>query len=293
MPAPSGKRRLCEETNAGRYGTHSIEYRERSEGRYSGALRHHPIAPRSLLRSVAVAWWRSSDESPSSTDGDEIERESSEDNAAAGRRTAWSEIDEEIDRNRFAVTRSDDQFDARAWSDTPGAVDDPFPVGFPTAEDVAHFRNRPPIPARPDGPTGDGSPGRHSPPESEKRMAATITHTDALKTAMEIEGALGVALVDSTSGMALATAGSPMDLDLEVAAAGNSSVVQAKLRTMADLGLQQSIEDILITLDKQYHIIRLLHRQPTVFLYLVLDRARANLAMARFRLTSIEKDLVV
>ena len=82
------------------------------------------------------------------------------------------------------------------------------------------------------------------------------THQTALKGAMEIEGALGVALVDSGSGMALGTAGSPMDLDLDVAAAGNSNVVQAKLRTMADLGLQQSIEDILITLDKQYHIIR-------------------------------------
>jgi hypothetical protein len=241
-----------------------------------------------------VAWWRSSDEPPSSTDGDEIERESYEDNADAGRRTAWPEIDEEIDPNRVDVTRSDDQSDSRSWITLSGTVDDPFPVGFPSAEDVAHFRNRPPIPARPDGPTADGSPGRHSPPESEKLMAApTSTHTDALKTAMEIEGALGVALVDSTSGMALATAGSPMDLDLEVAAAGNSSVVQAKLRTMADLGLQQSIEDILITLDKQYHIIRLLNRQPTIFLYLVLDRARANLAMARFRLTAIEKDLVI
>ena len=73
---------------------------------------------------------------------------------------------------------------------------------------------------------------------------------------MEIEGALGVALVDSSSGMALGTAGSPMDIDLDVAAAGNSNVVQAKMRTMADLGLQQSIEDILITLDKQYHIVR-------------------------------------
>ena len=77
------------------------------------------------------------------------------------------------------------------------------------------------------------------------------THQTALKGAMEIEGALGVALVDSSSGMALGTAGSPMDLDLDVAAAGNSNVVQAKMRTMADLGLQQSIEDILITLDKQ------------------------------------------
>ncbi len=64
------------------------------------------------------------------------------------------------------------------------------------------------------------------------------THTQALKGAMEIEGALGVALVDSSSGMALGTAGSPMDIDLDVAAAGNSNVVQAKMRTMSDLGLQ-------------------------------------------------------
>ena len=119
------------------------------------------------------------------------------------------------------------------------------------------------------------------------------THQTALKAAMEIEGALGAALVDSSSGMALATAGSPMDLDLEVAAAGNSNVVQAKLRTMADLGLQQSIEDILITLDKQYHVLRPLARQEGFFLYLVLDRARANLAMARFRIASIEKDLKI
>ena len=127
-------------------------------------------------------------------------------------------------------------------------------------------------------------------PESEPPMN---DHSTALKEAMQIEGALGVALVDSNSGMALGTAGSPMDLDLEVAAAGNSSVVQAKLRTMADLGLQQSIEDILITLDKQYHIIRPLARQNTFFLYLVLDRSRANLAMARFKLARIEQDLKI
>ena len=116
-------------------------------------------------------------------------------------------------------------------------------------------------------------------------------HAVALKEAMQIDGALGVALVDSASGMALATAGNPVDLDLDVAAAGNSSVVQAKLRTMADLGLNQAIEDILITLEKQYHIIRPMARNEGIFLYLVLDRPRANLAMARFRLTSIEKNL--
>jgi hypothetical protein len=139
-------------------------------------------------------------------------------------------------------------------------------------------------------PTGAGFPDQHNHPESEKSMT---DHNTALKGAMEIEGAQGVALVDSNSGMALGTAGSPMDLDLEVAAAGNSNVVQAKLRTMRDLGLQQSIEDILITLDKQYHIIRPLARQEGFFLYLVLDRARANLAMARFKLAALEKNLKI
>jgi hypothetical protein len=141
----------------------------------------------------------------------------------------------------------------------------------------------------------DHTIGENSPDDTPNLEGDTpmTDHTTALKGAMQIDGALGVALVDSASGMALGTAGSPVDLDLEVAAAGNSNVVQAKLRTMADLGLQQSIEDILITLDKQYHIIRPLARQNQFFLYLVLDRARANLAMARFKLAGIEQNLKI
>lgn len=114
----------------------------------------------------------------------------------------------------------------------------------------------------------------------------------AMQDCLNIEGALGAALVDVQSGMALATAGSPQSVNLEIAAAGNSSVMQAKMRTMQDLGLQDEIEDILITLGRQYHIIRPISGRDGkgLFLYLVLDRARANLAMARFRLTKIEQD---
>jgi hypothetical protein len=87
------------------------------------------------------------------------------------------------------------------------------------------------------------------------------------------------ALVDANSGMMLGSAGA--GLDLELAAAGNTEVVRAKLKTMQVLGLNDTIEDILITLGKQYHIIRPLQAKAGIFLYVVLDKAKANLAMAR------------
>ena len=62
----------------------------------------------------------------------------------------------------------------------------------------------------------------------------------SLKEAMQIEGAIGVALVDYTSGMALGTMGSNKDVDLMVAAAGNTAVVRAKLRTMEMLKIKHS-----------------------------------------------------
>ncbi|MET8545755.1 hypothetical protein ABZW03_34730 [Kitasatospora sp. NPDC004799] len=123
--------------------------------------------------------------------------------------------------------------------------------------------------------------------------------TDAagsLKQAMtSIEGAIGAALVDYNSGMALATLDGPGGLDLNVAAAGNTDVVRAKMRTMDMLGLQDGIEDILITLTSQYHLIRPLTGRTGkgLFLYLVLDKSRANLAMARHQLGRIEADLEV
>ncbi|MER5546203.1 hypothetical protein ACWDBD_11955 [Streptomyces sp. NPDC001118] len=118
----------------------------------------------------------------------------------------------------------------------------------------------------------------------------------ALKEALTtIEGATGVALVDYTSGMALGTMGGSKSFDLTVAAAGNTDVIRAKMRTMDMLGLKGEIEDVLITLSDQYHLIRLLKGRGGngLFLYLVLDSSRANLAMARHQLKRIEQDLEI
>ncbi|MFC6087675.1 hypothetical protein Q5530_27275 [Saccharothrix sp. BKS2] len=118
---------------------------------------------------------------------------------------------------------------------------------------------------------------------------------EMLREAMSVEGAVGVSLVDYDSGMTLGAQGGNALLDLETAGAGNTEVVRAKLRTIAALQLDDTIEDILITLQRQYHIIRPLTEThgSRLFLYLVLDRARANLALARLHLRRIEQALVV
>jgi hypothetical protein len=105
----------------------------------------------------------------------------------------------------------------------------------------------------------------------------------ALNAAANIRGAFAVALVDYDSGMTLGARGGSAEFDLDVAAPGNSEVVRTKLDVMDKLGLSENIEDILITLDTQYHLIRPIwtRTDDKLFFYLALNRAQANLAMAR------------
>ncbi|MGW6917961.1 hypothetical protein ACWGB8_29730 [Kitasatospora sp. NPDC054939] len=116
---------------------------------------------------------------------------------------------------------------------------------------------------------------------------------DALKDAMTLDGAIGVALADYESGMSLGFLGGGQ-LDLEVAAAANTEVVRSKVRALAALSIDDVIEDILITLGGQYHLIRPLKgSRGSLFLYLALDRSRSNLALARHGLKRIEAKLDV
>ncbi|MDN3444789.1 hypothetical protein [Microbacterium sp. APC 3901] len=117
---------------------------------------------------------------------------------------------------------------------------------------------------------------------------------DALQQLLAIEGATGAAIVDYGSGMALAQGGNP-SFDLGIAAAGNSNVVRAKLATMRDLGVTDEIDDILITLSSQYHLINVLNTTGAngLFIYLVLNSASANLALARHKLKGIAAQIEV
>lgn len=109
---------------------------------------------------------------------------------------------------------------------------------------------------------------------------------DSMNDLMTVDGAMCCAVVDANSGMLLGGTGAGVDLD--IAAAGNTEVVRAKMKTMSLLKLNDSIEDILITLGKQYHIIRPMAKKAGLFLYLVLDKNRSNLALARRKVADVE-----
>jgi hypothetical protein len=111
----------------------------------------------------------------------------------------------------------------------------------------------------------------------------------SLESLRSIDGYVASALVDIDSGMLMA--GDGAGVNLEVAAAGNTEVIRAKRKVANALNLNDTIEDMLISLTKQYHLIRPLESNQKVFLYVVLDRAKSNLAMARHELRTFEKSL--
>jgi len=95
----------------------------------------------------------------------------------------------------------------------------------------------------------------------------------------DASGFIAASLVDLESGMTLAVKAVRSDFDLTAASAYNSELVKQKLKIMATLGLNGTIEDMLITLSDQIHLIKMVNR--ATFLYLAVDRSQSNLAIVR------------
>lgn len=107
---------------------------------------------------------------------------------------------------------------------------------------------------------------------------------NSIQKIMELDGTLGACIVDGTSGMMLASeskADASNALNLELAAASSSDVMRAQKRAMSAAADSGQVEDILVTLPNQYHLLRPLEGAPSLYLYVVIDRRRGNLALAR------------
>ncbi|MEZ4406986.1 MAG: DUF4388 domain-containing protein [Polyangiales bacterium] len=122
------------------------------------------------------------------------------------------------------------------------------------------------------------------------RIEAPESTGQVLHALTDLDGFLGAALVDSDRRATLGAMG--RGFDVEAASVGNTDLVAVKRRTIRQLDLEDEIEDILITLGRQYHLIRPLRARPGLFFYMALDRERANLAMARMRLADAERGIV-
>jgi CheY-like chemotaxis protein len=108
-----------------------------------------------------------------------------------------------------------------------------------------------------------------------------------------VDGFLAAALFDIEARSCVAAVERDGTVKISAAAGGHAELVEAKLKTIARLALNDNLEDIVISLRQQYHLLRLCRRQPRLFFMLALDRGNANLAMARYVLSDVEKDIVL
>ncbi|MGH7701403.1 MAG: hypothetical protein ACREMJ_12900, partial [Gemmatimonadales bacterium] len=79
--------------------------------------------------------------------------------------------------------------------------------------------------------------------------------------------------------------------DVALAAGAAAELVRAQERWLGALELRDGIDDAIITLGRQYHVVRPLGAGREEFLYLVLSRERANLGLARRQLAKLARRL--
>ena len=99
------------------------------------------------------------------------------------------------------------------------------------------------------------------------------------RVAQDLPGFMAASLVDIESGMTLGLKSLRPDFDLAAASAYNSEMVKQKLKIMRALNLKTHLEDMLLTLGDQIHVIKLVG--TSTFIYLAVDRGQSNLAIVR------------
>ncbi|MEO8079540.1 MAG: hypothetical protein ABI641_03355 [Caldimonas sp.] len=115
----------------------------------------------------------------------------------------------------------------------------------------------------------------------------------ALAGLRKLDGMIGCALVDASSGMVLANeVRSEGEIDMERAAAASTEVLRAHADAANHLGLGNSIDEVITTAGSRHVLIRSLQRHPELFIVAVLEKHRTNLALARFQLLEVERALV-
>jgi len=120
----------------------------------------------------------------------------------------------------------------------------------------------------------------------------------ALASMLGLEGLLGCAVVDSTTGLVLARESrgavhpdSPV-IDMDLAAAASAQVLRTHRQAARSMGMPESIEELMTSAGPRQQVIRAVARHPDLFLVALLEKHRTNLALARFQLMEVERALL-
>lgn len=127
-------------------------------------------------------------------------------------------------------------------------------------------------------------------PEHVDMQSNVTSHLTRLERA---EGFLGAALFDIEKNACVAAVERDLSVQVRESAINDAVLLRAKQKTISMLELEDELEDIVISLGREYHLLRLCRRQPGLFFYLTLERSKTNLAMARHMLSDVERDIVL
>jgi hypothetical protein len=107
----------------------------------------------------------------------------------------------------------------------------------------------------------------------------------------KIAGFQGACLVEGEYGIMLDSFGGSSALDLESASSVVSQLLAVCRLSIGKLNIDTPVEEISLTLGNQIHMIRPVESQPSLFMYVVLDRKTANTGMAKLQLKTITENL--
>ncbi|MEO8154695.1 MAG: hypothetical protein ABI605_16610 [Rhizobacter sp.] len=114
----------------------------------------------------------------------------------------------------------------------------------------------------------------------------------ALNTLAGLDGVFGCAVVDATNGLILAKQSrEDQPVQLELAAAASTQLLRLHQQTSRDLGLTTEVDEVMTSAGPRHHVMRTVSRHHGLFLFAVLDKARTNLALARYKLMEAEQSL--
>jgi len=115
----------------------------------------------------------------------------------------------------------------------------------------------------------------------------------ALADMLPLEGMLGCAAVDATTGLVLARElREDQPVDMDVAGAACAQVLRDHRQSSGAMGLGGPVEEIMTSTGTRQMVMRVISRYPDVFVVCVLDRQRTNLPLARYKLMELDKTLL-